>query len=120
MAYVQEQKTNEFETGTVVIADGESLSDAFPVGGKRLVLLEAPTITSATISFQVKIGRLGTFRDYYDETGAEVTLGTASTGARVFIIPYLAGVHEVKVRSGTTGSPVTQSGGDTLRLTAVK
>ena len=119
MAYVREKKTDKYEVGTVVIADGESLSDAFPVGGKRLVFIEVPAITSATLSFKVQIMDDEDFQDFYDETGAEITVGSAFTGARTFLIPQLAGVRAVKVRSGTTGSPVTQSGGDTLRLSAV-
>ncbi len=93
---------------TATIANNESLSDAVVVGGRHLVLLQVPAITSATLSFEVQVEQGGDFQDLYTDDGTEYTVGSAFTGARTFLLPWLAGVYAFKVRSGTSGSPVNQ------------
>lgn len=111
-------KQTGYVAGTVAIANNESLSTEFITGGRRLVKLSVPEITSATLSFEVKIDKDDDFHDLYDGTGAEVTVGSASTGDRTFLVPELAGMYAIKVRSGTTGSPVNQSAARTIRISA--
>ena len=108
----------DYVRGTVVIPNGESLSDAFPCGGRRFVKIQVPTITSATLSFQIQLVPGGSFVDLYNDDGTEVTTGSASTGARTFIIPQLASAYAFKVRSGTAGSPVNQDAARTLTIEA--
>lgn len=117
MAYTEIQRTTEHVTGTVVIPNGESESDAFPSGGRRFIAIQVPTITSATLTFLVQIVPGGDFVPLYDDEG-EVDTGEASTGGRTFVIPQLAAVYAFKVRSGTGGVPVSQGAARTLTISA--
>lgn len=106
-------------SGTVTIANGASLSGEFRTNYAPLVGISVPTITNATISFQVQLDPDDEFRNAYDATGNEITLGAASTGARSFtLIDGLAGVYAIKVRSGTAGSPVNQGAARTIYVSA--
>lgn len=109
------QRTRTY--GTVTIANNESLSTEFVTGGRNIVKVQVPTITSATLSFQVQLYKGGDFQDLYDDAG-EVTTGSASTGARTFIVPQLAGHYAIKVRTGTAGSPVAQGAERTIVVSA--
>lgn len=109
------------KVATAVIANNESLSSAVIVGGRHLVLLEVPEITSATLSFQVCVDQTAdplVYQDLYTDDGTEYTVGSASTGARTFLLPWLAGVYAFKVRSGTSGSPVNQGAERTFVVSA--
>lgn len=117
MAYTEIQNTTENVAGTVVIANGASESDAFPCGGRRLVKIQSPTITSATLSFLVQTVRDGAFVPLYAD-GDEVTTGSASTGERMDIVPELASIYAFKVRSGTSAAPVNQGGARTFTISA--
>lgn len=107
--------------GSVTIANAASLSGAIETHFASRVLICVPTIASAAITFQVSPDGT-TFYDlwYMDGNGSghEVWVG-ASTGGKAFEIPELAGWHSIKVRSGTSASPVNQSGGDTIQVLVV-
>ncbi len=103
---------------TATIANGAALSDAVEIGSSKPVLLDVPGWTAAVITFQVSHDGV-TFRDLYDEDAAEVNCSTFST-ARVLQLPaQLEGAAFLKIRSGTTGTPVNQGAARTLKLTAV-
>lgn len=118
MALTPLQKNPDNRAWSGVIASGQSLSDAFPLGGRRFVKIQSPDITSATLSFQVQVYPGGDFQDLYDDAGNELTVGSAFTTARTFDMPWLAGLFAVKIRSGTSGSPVNQ-GADRTFVVAV-
>lgn len=103
---------------TATIANAAALSDAVEIEGMKPVLLDVPAWTAAVITFQVSHDGV-TFRDLYDEDAAEVNCSTFST-ARVLQLPaQLEGAAFLKIRSGTTGTPVNQGAARTLKLTAV-
>lgn len=108
---------------SVTISDSASLSDSIDLNEHMLVGIEVPSSwTTANITFQVAnvgvSGAEGTFYDLYDQNGNEVTVTVAGTGSKAFtLVPAnFAGFRFLKVRSGTTATPVAQSGDITLRL----
>lgn len=108
----------DFDLVPVTIALNGTLSAAVTFDAGRIEAIELPTIDSAAISFQVSYDGTN-FRDLYDSAGAEVTLGAASTGARICAAPQGlkdAGAVNVKVRSGTTGATVTQLAARSINL----
>lgn len=103
----------------VLISDGTSISASINLGGRKPVGVLVPASwTAADITFQSSVDGTN-FYDVYDVDGAELTVTVASSrivaiasGDSLCMGPY------VKVRSGTTGTPVNQSGDITLQLIA--
>ena len=107
---------------TATIASSASLSGAVQARGLVLTAIAMPDgWDAASITFQSSSDSGTTWVDLYDETG-EVEVST--TGAdRVIALnqtPFL-GLEYLKVRSGTTGTPVNQTAerAITLIFTAV-
>jgi hypothetical protein len=102
---------------TVTIANGQSLSPFVAIGPKTLVGIGLPAAwTAASLTFQVTLDGGVTFLEFYDGAGA-VTLPVAA-GQFVAIppVPDWGGVVGLKVRSGTSGSPVNQAADRLLSL----
>lgn len=114
------QITTENYAARGVIANGESLSDTFYPGGRNMIKLGCPDITSATLSFQVQAYSGGDFLNLYDDAGNEYTVGSAFTTAREILLPWLATFYAFKVRSGTSGSPVNQGAERTFTVVATR
>ncbi len=94
----------------VTIPLGASITPEIDMGGKRLARIAMPAAwTTANLTFQVSPISGGSFTDLYDSTGTEYTV-TAST-SRTIIIPFadFIGLKFIKIRSGTTGTPVVQA-----------
>lgn len=95
------------------IASGASLSNAIQPQGLALFAIQMPsTWTAAAITFQGSYDGT-TYGDVYDDGGTEVTIASANAVAsRVIVngsvLEKLAALPFVKIRSGTTGSPVNQ------------
>lgn len=119
----------------VIIANGASLSGIIDCGSEyTLVGLDIPTITSASLTFQVAshtgtttavasgtnpqdaLEAKLTFRDLKDAAGTEYTV-VATTGNIFVTIPdyLLEGAQFIKIRSGTSAAPVTQGAARTIR-----
>ena len=100
----------------VSIANGASLSAAvIPYGGLPAVIEMPAAWDAANLTFQTS-GDGTNFFNLYDEFGTEVTV-TASTSRRIRLDPtQWAGIYQIKVRSGTAGTPVNQSAARTLYL----
>ena len=113
-------KTTEQYVASGVIASGASLSDTFEPGGRTFIKIQSPTLTSATLSFQVQNYVDGDFQDLYDDAGNEVTVGSAFTAARTFLAPWLSTYYAFKIRSGTTASPVNQGAERTFVVVATR
>lgn len=98
-------------SGASIAASGLDISDRALVG----VILPA-TWTTADLTFQTSDDNV-TFQNLYDENGTEYTL-TGSTGARNIAIlnGLVIGHRYIKVRSGTSGSAVTQTGARSLTV----
>jgi hypothetical protein len=74
---------------------------------------------AASLTFQVSPDGGTTWQELYDDAGNEVTVTAAASQFIVFqshpgSIWY--GVNAIKVRSGTAGAPVVQTGGATVNL----
>ena len=97
---------------SVTIANGASLSGALILGLRSLFALELPAAwTTAAVTFAVS--RDGTTYVPLNDVDGEVTIGSAVAvaSAGISVDPVLfAGWSHVKVRSGTSASPVNQGG----------
>jgi hypothetical protein len=105
----------------VTIASGESLSEAVDLGqGESLVGIQMPgTWTTADLTFAGSIDGGRTFGNIYDGNGTSETEVTvpADAGQVIRLDPadWVLFRH-LKVRSGTSGTPVAQGGDRTIRL----
>lgn len=97
---------------TATIADGASLSGAVHVDGRSIVGIQMPgTWTSADLTFQVSADG-ATYGNVYTTAGVELTATNGSATSRYIVLDPLnfLGANYIKVRSGTSGSAVNQSG----------
>jgi hypothetical protein len=91
------------------ILSGQSLSAGGQPNGLEIVGCVMPAgWDTATITFQGSMDG-ATWQNLYDETGGEVTLQAAA--GRYIVVPpaLMAGLPWVRVRSGTSGTPVNQT-----------
>lgn len=98
-------------TATATIGAAASLSDEVDLAGFPLVGVIMPAAwTAANLTFQVASASGGTFVDLYDDAGNEVEVNAAASRglAGGQWLEKLAPWRFVKVRSGTTGTPVAQ------------
>lgn len=97
----------------VTIASGASLSGALELPDLRTIIaLQMPsTWTTASLTFEVSSDGVTYVPLYYNGAEFEVTAaGGATASAGVTIEPVVfAGWPFVKVRSGTSGTPVNQA-----------
>ena len=114
---VNSLNTNHF-VSTVTIANGQSLSDAVNLGGSRLMNVMLPaTWTTASITFQISLDGV-TYGDYFDYNGNEHT-GVATAGKPINVDPTVfADVQFLKIRSGTSGTPVAQGGDRSIQISS--
>lgn len=103
----------------VSIANGQSLSGEVDLGGYPIVAIEMPAAwTVANLTFQGSSASGGTFKDVYDDGGVEALVVAAA--GRIIGVDAIAGVlaalRYIKVRSGTSGTPVNQGAARTLNL----
>jgi hypothetical protein len=104
---------------TATIASSASLSGAVDLQQASSGLLQAGVLvgielpaswTTANLTFQGSHDGVD-YADVYDEFGIELTtvVGALSAARRVVLDPArFAGLRYIKVRSGTTGTPVSQ------------
>jgi len=100
----------------VTISNGTSLSEAENLRGYVPYGIEMPSVwTAADLTFQVSTDGTN-WLNLYDDTG-EYTLSAAASraigfpGANVF-----TGFQYIKVRSGTSGTPVNQIADRVIRI----
>ena len=104
-------------TRDVVIGAGESLSAALnDLDGCAIVGLVMPAAwTAANLTLQMSADD-STFKDVYDALGVEKTI-VAGAARYIQINPAdLMGANALKIRSGTTGTPVVQAASRTITL----
>lgn len=101
---------------SVTIANGTSLSDAIEFGGDALVEIVMPAAwTAAGLTFQVSHDGV-TYQNLYDAAGTEVQISVAaSRNVRLSPTDWI-GVPYLKVRSGTSGTPVNQGAARTIQI----
>lgn len=108
----------------VQIAQGSALSAEVDIGGGTLVGISIPAAwVTASLSFQASQDGGATWGELLDQTATAVSVASIAGGAETQIAfdpTKLRGVRSVKVRSGTSGTPVNQTaaGGVTLTLLA--
>ena len=104
---------------TATIANGASLSGEIDLAHHRIMLIQMPAAwTAANLTFQVATATGGTFQDLYDDGGVEVNVTAAvsrAIGVDLNAGP-LASARFIKIRSGTTGTPVTQAAARSIVL----
>ncbi len=100
----------------VTIANGAALGASF-IGDGRLVAIQMPAAwTAANLTFQGSMDGV-TYADMYDATGTEVTVVAA---ASTYILLADLKAAWIKVRSGTTGTPVNQGADRVILLYVLK
>lgn len=107
---------------TATIANGAALSGAVFLGEGVLCALQMPAAWDAAgITFQVSDDNGTTWKELMDDTGAAISITTPAAGNRLSLAAGLfASAPLIKVRSGTSGSPVNQSAARTITLIARK
>jgi hypothetical protein len=105
-------------TRAAVISASGSVSSAVGVGRRIVTGLQMPTSwTAADLTFQGAEKPDGTFQSIYDSDGTEVTVSAAASRA-ISLTPAemdaLSAWASIKIRSGTSGSPVAQAAERTI------
>lgn len=94
---------------TATIEQSESLSDAVDLEAGTLAAIIMPAAwDAADLTFQAS-GNGEDFFDLYDEQAQEIAVDADADYYIRLIPPEWAGIRYIKVRSGTSGSPVTQA-----------
>lgn len=103
---------------SVTISNGQSLSGAIDLERETLVGVQIPAAwTSAGLSFQASPDGV-TYGEAKDENGSVITVATlAATDFVIFPPSKFLGARFLKIRSGTSGAPVTQGADRVLTLT---
>ena len=101
---------------TATIANGEALSDAIAVGRGAVVLgvVMPASWTTANLTFQATVDGTNFFNLYDNATEYTVT----AAASRVIMInsDITDSLQQIKVRSGTSGTPVNQGAERLLTL----
>lgn len=98
-----------FRTITATISAGGSLSAEVDLNGHQIMAIYMPgTWQAANLTFTASNASGGTFYDVYDSAGNEL-VATAAASRVITDLPELSPLRFIKVRSGTTGTPVTQA-----------
>ena len=103
----------------VTIANGASLSNGALLGDHVLVGIQMSAAwTAASLTFQISYDDGATWHNLYDDSGTEVTLSPVSpAGLYLALSPDpFGGIVLIKVRSGTSGTPVNQAAARSLIL----
>lgn len=104
----------------VIIASGESLSNAINISENETVLgIQVPsTWTSAGITFEASYDRSNFYPYAFDN--AEYTITVAANQHYEISIGKLLTARAIKVRSGTSVSPVNQTASRTIYVLTVE
>jgi len=104
---------------TVTIALNTALSPALDLEEARAAVLMMPAAwTPAVITFQVG-DDAGNWTDYYNADGTEYSLTVAASRAIRLPIADFLGIRRLKVRSGTSGTPVNQAAARDIKFRVV-
>ncbi len=99
-----------------VIAASASLSGAIDCEDTRISRIQIPSAwTTANITFQTSVDGV-TYADLYDSFGVEYVVTAAASREIILPLADFLGIRFLKIRSGTTGTPVTQSAARSLPI----
>jgi len=105
------------ETVAVTIANGTALSPEVTVNGDIVGVQMPAAWTAAGITFQALVTPEATFGNVYTDAHTEVSLTSPAAGEYIAVAAgKLVGLGRVKVRSGTSGTPVNQGAARVLYL----
>ena len=92
------------------IASGASITDAINLGGLRVFGIVIPAEwTAANLTFQASFDAGATWVNIFDKAGDEFTV-SASASRYVILDPIdFAAIQMLKIRSGMSATPVTQT-----------
>lgn len=107
----------EAENKTATIANGASLSGAVDLGaGAVLAAIYMPAAwTAASLTFQASADGV-TYVDVYDDGDVEYEIAAAASRSIKVSLEDFIGVRYLKVRSGTTATPVAQGASRSIVL----
>jgi hypothetical protein len=102
---------------SLTIASGAALTEEVNTLGAVPVAIKTPaTWTAANFTFLGCEVTAGTYCDVYDDAGTEYNVAAAAS-RWILLNPSAFASHQfIKVRSGTTGTPVNQAGARTVIL----
>jgi len=104
------------ETVEVTIASGASLSDAADLTGGALVGIIMPAAwTAASLTFQGSVDD-STYNNVYNDSGSEYTVAADASRLIVLDPADFVSARHLKVRAGTSGTPVNQGAARTITL----
>lgn len=103
--------------GTATIANGASLSDAVALGNGRVCGIQMPSAwTAAGLTFQGSVDGGSTYQNIYDGATERLITSAAAVASVTLSLDgrdWAAFTH-IKIRSGTSGTPVNQGGSRAL------
>ncbi len=103
---------------SAVIANGTSLAAAVNLGAGRLAGIQMPAAwDAANLTFQVSQDGV-TYQNLYDATGAEIVVTAAAARYIALNQQLWTGINFLKVRSGTSVTPVNQTAARSVVLIA--
>jgi hypothetical protein len=102
----------------VTILNGQSVSNSVPLDYREWLGFVMPSgWTAAGITFQASIDNGATWVDAYDENGSEITFTVGASRYVLFSQPVkFFGSKLVRLRSGTSGTPVNQGADRVIRI----
>ena len=112
--------SGERELRTATISSGGSLSGAVDLGTLTAAcIVMSAAWTAADLTFEVSADG-STYVDLYDSIGNEYTVTAAASEALLLDIKDFTPFRYVKVRSGTSGTPVNQGADRSLTIICIK
>lgn len=103
-----------------VIANGASQTGPLDMHDRVITTIIVPSVwTAANITLLASSTQTGTFSPVYDAAGTELTISAAASRVVVIAPDATRGLKWVKLRSGTTGTPVNQGAARTLEVGSV-
>lgn len=111
-------RSNTRSTFQAAIANGASLSGAVDVAGTTLIAIQMPaTWTAANLTFQGSADG-SIYADVYNDSGDEYSIPVSASHFIMLdqVQNRFRGMRYLKVRSGTSGTPVNQGADRVLSL----
>lgn len=103
-------------TEELTIANGEALSGGINMGGSRLFAIIMPAAwTAAGLTFMASVDGTN-YYDLYTYNGIEFAAAAAADRYIVLEPEVFAAIKYIKVRSGTSATPVNQGADRTLTI----
>jgi hypothetical protein len=104
---------------SATIANGASLSGAIDLGQSRAARIVMPAAwTAADLTVQTSYDGV-TYNNLYNSDGTEYTIKAAASRSILLSLVDFIGIRFLKLRSGTSGTPVNQGADRVLTVLTV-